>query len=119
MHFRAQDQPPNAAGLLFQVAGELIDRGTGLQLGEVIGPRGRLFTHGDMTALLALGPTYLPDAFAVCRDSARNIVLVWLLPITTDEADFVFAHGWRAFENALVAADPDLTDIDRPSLVNR
>jgi hypothetical protein len=39
--------PPNAPSILFQVAGELLERGCGLQPGEVIGPRGRLFDQGE------------------------------------------------------------------------
>ena len=118
MHFRTQNEPGNAAGVLFQVAAELIARGTGLTRGEVIGPRGRLFGSGDTTALLAAAPGYLPDDFAICRESTRTIALVWLVPITTIEAHFVRAHGWRAFEDALVAADPDLADIGRPSVID-
>jgi hypothetical protein len=42
-------------------------------------------------------------------------VLVLLVPITDDEAAFVAAHGWDAFEEHLEAADPDLFDLNRRS----
>jgi Suppressor of fused protein (SUFU) len=118
MHFRTGNRPGNAVGLLFQVAAELITRGTGLLRGEVLGPRGQLFSRGDTTALYAAAPVFLPDDFAICREPNRTIVLVWLMPITTLEADFVRERGWPAFEDLLVAADPDLTDMSRPSVVS-
>jgi len=116
MHFTAAKEPSNAAGILFQVAAELIDRGHGLRRGEVVGPRESLFRRGKTTALYAAVPVYLPDSFAVCREANRTIVLTWLVPITTDEAEVVGKQGWRAFEDALVARDPDLTDIERDSI---
>ena len=116
MHFQTSKRPPNASSLLFQIAGELIDRSSGLLRGEVIGPRGRLFGTGALTALYSAAPVYLPDGFAVCTEENRKIVLTWLVPITDNEADFVRTHGWSAFENALVKENPDLTDMDRDSI---
>jgi hypothetical protein len=113
MHLPTADQPGNAAGLLFQVAGELIARGRGLLRGEVVGPRGRLFDRGQMTALYAATPVYLPDNFAVCDTAAGKAVMAWLVPITGAEADYVRTHGWTAFEAALVAEDPDFTEPSR------
>ena len=117
MHFPTADRPPNAAAVLFQVAGGLIRRGAGLLRGEVVGPRGRVFGRGNLTALYSTAPNYLPDAFAVCEDGKRSIVLTWLVPIADSEAAFVRSRGWRAFEDALVAQNPDLTDFDRLPIV--
>ena len=69
-----------------------------------------------MTALYAAVPIYLVDEFSVYETAAGAVVLTWLVPITDDEATYIHAHGWRAFEDALVAEDPDLTDLLRPSL---
>jgi hypothetical protein len=46
MHLPTAGQPGDAAGLLFQVAAEMIAHGCGLLRGEVIGPRGPLFDSG-------------------------------------------------------------------------
>ncbi|GAA2212911.1 hypothetical protein GCM10009850_083730 [Nonomuraea monospora] len=113
MHVRHDRQPANLAGVLFQVAGELVQRGRGLARGEVIGPRGRLFPQGEMAALVAAPPVYLPDSFAVCDTPATPIVVTWLVPLTEAEARFVHAHGWGVLEDIFVAQDPDLTDIER------
>ena len=67
-----------------------------------------------MEAMYVAIPVYLPDDFAVYDD--EQIVIAWLVPISPSEADFVKSHGWGVFEKCLVKADPDLTDIFRPSL---
>jgi hypothetical protein len=72
-----------------------------------------LFDRGQMTALYAATPVYLPDNFAVCDTAAGKAVMAWLVPITGAEADYVRTHGWTAFEAALVAEDPDFTEPSR------
>ncbi|GAA0794045.1 suppressor of fused domain protein [Spirilliplanes yamanashiensis] len=116
LHLPAADPPRNAAAVLFQVAGQLVRSGRGLLRGEVLGPHGPVFGTGTVTALYAAAPGYVPDGFGVCRMPARTVVLTWLVPITAAEAAFVAARGWQAFERALVAEDPDLTDLGRASL---
>lgn len=113
MHLPANDQPSNAAGLLFQVASELIASGRGLLRGQVIGPRGPLFDSSPTTALYAAPPVYLPDGFAECDTGTTTIVMTWLVPITDAEARYVRDRGWSAFEDVLVAEDPDLVDLSR------
>lgn len=116
MHLPNARQPANTAGVLFQVAGELIERGRGLARGELIGPRRRLFAQAEMTALVATTPVYLPDSFAVCNTPAASVVLTWLVPLTDAEAQFAHVHGWPILEGIFVAQDPDLTDLDRTSV---
>jgi hypothetical protein len=116
MHLPIADQPRNAAGLLFQVAAELITRDRGLLRGEVIGPRGPLFGSGPMTALYATAPGYLPPGFDTCDTGTATVVMTCLVPITDAEAGYVRTHGWPAFEKALAAEDPDLADLSRNSV---
>lgn len=114
MHVPSRGRLPGiAAGVLFQVAGELIARGRGLCNGEVLGPRNRLFGEGETTAVVAASPVYLPDEFAVCEAAAGPVVMTWLMPITTTEAEYAQTHGWAALQDAFVAANPDLTDPGR------
>lgn len=116
LHLPAADPPRNAAAVLFRVADELIRSGRGLLRGEVLGPSGRVFGTGTAAALYAAAPGYLPEGFGVCRTPARAVVLTWLMPITGEEAAFVAARGWAAFERALVTENPDLTDLGRATL---
>jgi hypothetical protein len=116
LHLPTTDQPPNAAGVLLQVAAELLDGHRGLLRGEIIGPRGPLFAATQMTALYATAPVYLPDEFAVCPTGAGTVVLTWLVPVTGEEADYLRTHGWHALEQAFLAENPDLTSLTRPSI---
>lgn len=116
MHLPTKRSPPNAAGVLFQVAQLLVDRGRSLLRGEVLGPRGQLFKRSPLTALYAASPVYLPEDFAVCPTPEGSVVLTWLVPITGAEAAYVESHGWQTFEDSLLAEDPDLTDLSRSPL---
>jgi hypothetical protein len=110
------DYAPRAAGILFQVAGEMIGRGQGLKRGQLIGPRGALFRHLASTALVVADPSQLPDSFATWQADGRYIHVVWLVPITTGEAHVVQQHGWLALKNAFIEQDADLVDPARAEI---
>lgn len=107
---RLRDGP--VPGILQQVAVDVVASGSALLRGDVIGPRGPLFAMSRMEALYAAIPVFMPDDFGACGD----VVMVWLVPISRNEAEFIEAKGWPAFEDLLVDVDPDLTDPDRPAL---
>ncbi|MEU4483141.1 suppressor of fused domain protein [Micromonospora sp. NPDC023966] len=113
MHVPTDDYPARAAGLLFQVAGELVRRRAGLSNGQVIGPRGPLFPGGQTTAIVAISPRYLPESFAVCHTEPAPVVFTWLVPITTGEAEVIQKFGWGTLEQSFAAQDPDLADPGR------
>jgi len=102
--------------LLQQVALETLASGRALLRGDVLGPRGPLVPGSSMEAFYVGMPVYFPDEFATCEVEGESVVIAWLIPISRSEAAFVTEHGWPAFEERLVATDPDLTDVDRPSL---
>jgi len=85
--------------------------------GEVISDGSQLLTGTAMTALYASKPVYLPDDFAVASTEDGDTVIVWLVPITAREADYVSTHGWAAFETMLERGDTALTDPYRPALL--
>jgi hypothetical protein len=69
-----------------------------------------------MEAFYAANPLCFPDEFASYHEDDREVVLVWLMPISRKEAAFVRAQGWSRFEDELVKADLDLTDLRRRTL---
>ena len=107
---RLRDGPVPA--ILQQAAVDIVASGSALLRGDVISPQGPLFATSRMEALYAAIPVFMSDDFGACGD----VVLVWLVPISRKEAEFVEAKGWPAFENLLVDVDPDLTDPYRPAL---
>lgn len=105
-------RPGPIPGVLQQVGAELIRSGSAVLRGDVVGPRGRLVDGSEMEGLYAAIPVYLPDGFGQVDD----IVMVWAVPISRQEAEFVSAKGWQLFEERLVDVDPDLTDLQRRSM---
>lgn len=102
--------------LLHQVAMNALAQQSALLRGDVLGPQGPILPESSMEAFYVGMPVYFPDDFSTCEEQGRTIVIAWLIPISRTEADFVFNHGWSAFEDQLVDHDPDLTDPLRPSL---
>ncbi|WP_072479753.1 suppressor of fused domain protein [Amycolatopsis australiensis] len=49
-------------------------------------------------------------------DDGHRAVIVWLVPISRREAEFVGINGRRAFEDELIKDDPDLLGRHRPEL---
>jgi hypothetical protein len=104
-------------GLVGQVADELLASGRALLRGDVIGPRGPLVPESRMEAWYAAAPVYYDDGFAgVDLDDGHRAAIVWIVPISRREAQFVSANGWREFENELIKYDPDLLDLHRDEL---
>lgn len=104
-------------GLVGQVAGELLASGRALLRGEVIGPRGPLVPGSRMEAWYAAAPVCYDDDFAgVDLDDGHRAAIVWMVPISRREAQFVSANGWGQFETELIDHDPDLFDLHRDEL---
>lgn len=104
--------------ILQQVGREILKAGRMPLRGEVIGLPGSLTLNAELTGLYVSAPGCLPDSFAVCQDDRLGeIVLIWLIPITSAEAGFVQREGWDAFETVLEAQDADLSDFRRASVV--
>ena len=111
------DMQAGIPGLLQQVATEVLARNRPLLRGEVIGPRGPLFQDSSAQALYVSLPAYFPDEFAVYESASHGpVVMAWLVPITSKEAQFISRYGWDRFEDELVEKDPDLLDVYRRSL---
>ncbi len=104
--------------LLAEVANEALASGKAILRGEVLGPRDPIWNGSRLVALYATSPVYLPKEFAVCELADEvQCVLVWLVPITLEEVEYVKVHGWLAFEAVLENTNPDLLVVDRNSCV--
>jgi hypothetical protein len=115
---RADGVPLNLPSILQQVAVEAVRRGLAYLRGDVLGPRGLLFSGTTLEALYVSIPVYFPDAFATARtEKLGEVIFAWLIPITRSESDYVFSNGWHRFEEKLVLEDPDLLDVFRLSVV--
>ncbi|MFB7842849.1 suppressor of fused domain protein [Microbacterium sp. NPDC056052] len=110
--------PDTVVSLLLQVGSAALGRGRPLLRGDVIGPAGSIAPGSELTALYVTMPVYFPDEFATFTGSEGSVVVAWLVPISTPEADFVALRGWDAFEADLAQKDPDLVDFYRESVTS-
>jgi len=107
-----------APGILQQIGQEALANGHALLRGDVIGPHRALVSNdSQMEALYASPPVYFPDELATYREDDRDVVMVWLIPITRAEAVFVRMHGWNRFEDELVRTDANLIDPGRTTVL--
>jgi Suppressor of fused protein (SUFU) len=116
--FVARSGQEKAAPAVMQRVGIMaISHRRPLLRGEVVGPTGALIEDSALTYHYASVPVYHPDTLASCHLDGGDVAMVWLVPISEAEANFVRDHGWSAFEDKLVEKDPDLLDLCRPSVV--
>ncbi|WP_082306870.1 suppressor of fused domain protein [Bacillus sp. FJAT-27245] len=86
--------------------------------GDVIGPYGPIFDGSNLETIYVTSPGYFPDSFDTFKeDNTKTIIMAWLIPITSEEAEFIRKNGWEEFEVKLEVSDPDLIDLNRKSIV--
>ncbi|MGD6834433.1 suppressor of fused domain protein [Sutcliffiella halmapala] len=108
----------NLPALLAQVSQTSLDSGTAFLRGDVIGPYGPIFDDSNFEALYVTIPGYFPDSFDAFKvNDKKTIIMVWLIPITSKEAEFIRQNGWEEFEDKLEELDPDLIDFKRESII--
>ncbi|MEN6520539.1 MAG: suppressor of fused domain protein [Armatimonadota bacterium] len=107
----------DAVSLLMSFGQYVITKHKALLRGDVIGPATPIMPDIKMTALYASCPTIFDDDLAVFEESDPPTIFVWLLPIYTKEAEFIYENGWSIFEDILIEKDPNLLDFHRESIV--
>jgi hypothetical protein len=85
--------------------------------GQVIGPAGPIMAGATVEAFYCSSPSAYPDELAEFAGSTPVTVFIWLIPITHEESHYVWERGWSAFDDLLVAHNPDVWDLERASIV--
>lgn len=100
--------------ILQQVGGEAIAAGVPYLRGQVLGPRGPIFPGTRLEALYLMPMTLLPPSFDECfLSDGSGVAFCWLVPLHPWEVEWHRTCGWDEFEDALVDAAPDLTNLHR------
>lgn len=113
----SQVNETHIAEILLKLGDLILSKHSGILRGEVLGPGKPLFDNSDLNALYATCPVYFPDAFSTYKESSRETVFVWLIPIYQCEANYITDYGWDKFEDLLEQKDPDLWDINRQHIL--
>ncbi|MGR9586367.1 suppressor of fused domain protein [Pandoraea sputorum] len=108
---------PKVASFLLTFAEYVRSQRRALLRSEVIGPSTPLIPGVAANAVYASLPAIYPDGLACYRASKPPTILVWLVPLIGQECEIVRCNGWSNFEKLLENSNPDLLDLDRPSLV--
>ncbi len=106
----------NPGSLLAVVAKDLLSKHRALRQGDVLGPAGPIKEGSSCHGFWCTSPGYYPDAMGSFDASDPQTIFALLIPVTHDEIHFVWEHGWPAFEERLVAQDPDVWDLGRASI---
>lgn len=101
-----------------EVTAAMLRTGRPLRQGDVLGPGETHLLHSEMAAVYVALPVYFDDTFATyTTDEGGTVEVMWLVPVSEAEAQFVRGHGWESFEDLLLAQDPDLVDVFRAPMV--
>lgn len=104
--------------LMTQVSQVALDSGTAFLRGDVIGPYGSIFEGSNLEALYVTIPGYFADSFDAFKiDDEKTVIMAWLIPITSREAEFIKQNSWEEFEYQLEKLDPDLIDFNRETII--
>lgn len=116
--FAGLSEPSRMVALLMFLSAALLELKSSPGRGQAIRLPLELHDELGFQAIYCSAPTFLDDAFAVLAGDDPPTVFIWAIPIYTDEADFIAAAGWEAFETRLEAGEPDLFLLGRPSILS-
>jgi len=108
---------PDIAAFLLAFGASILSLGEALLRGDMIGPQNPLIPGVSATSVYCTAPVPFDERLATYDGSDPPTVFVWILPATSDEAEFVMRNGWSKFEELLESREPDLWDLNRPSVV--
>lgn len=101
---------------LFSVAQLVHDSGETANPGAVLELPQPVVQGGSLRHLFVYIPIYHSDDLHAVPLGGEAVEVLWLIPITEKEAAFIEKNGPEAFDQLLGREDPDLLDLERPSL---
>lgn len=104
------------ASFMVTFAEYLLSKEKALLRDDVVGPSSPLIPGVSVNGVYSSIPVFFDDDFYVYDGGQLPTVLVWLIPLLSDECGFVKQSGWNSFEDILESKDPDLLDLDRLSV---
>jgi hypothetical protein len=107
----------NLSGLPALVVQDVLREHNSVERGQVLGPAGPIDQRCMMEGFYCAAPVAYPDDLKIFRGTDPPTIFVWLIPVTHDEIHYVSNHGWSAFEDLIEKFNPDLCDLERPSML--
>ncbi len=107
------------ASFMTTFAEYMISNKKGLLRGDVVGPSTSLIPNVPVNSIYASIPIYFNDDFYIYKEHEFPTILVWLVPLLEDECKFTNQQGWSEFEDILELTNPDLLNLNRPSIFSK
>ncbi|MCY7296903.1 suppressor of fused domain protein [Alteromonas sp. a30] len=103
--------------MLMSVCESVIARHRAVLRGELIPFDETLKAELGFCGLYCTIPLFFDEDFIEFTESSPSTVIVWLVPVYQNEADFLAERGWSLFEDLLEEHDPDLCSLERVSII--
>lgn len=105
------------ASFLSTFAESIISMNRALLRGEVIGPSAPIIPTSLHHSVYVAIPMIFDEQFFVLKDTVPETVFPWIISLHEQEAAYVRSNGWSKFEDLLEHANPELWDLQRPSMI--
>lgn len=107
------DTPEKIVSLMFFMSEHILSNHNALLRGQVVVLPINIADKIGFKALYCAMPVFLDDDFATFNKMSSPVVIVWLIPIYSNELDYVAKNGWSKFEDLLQHESPDLFSLKR------
>lgn len=99
--------------VLALIARDILEHHHAPRRGDVVRPRGPVVEGSCLEGVFWSDPGYHPEALEVLRFDGGEVRLLWAIPVSVSEVEFIEANGWRTFDELLRSRNPDLMDLHR------
>ncbi|MBU2714107.1 suppressor of fused domain protein [Zooshikella harenae] len=108
---------PTIVNNILFVCESILDDHKALLRGQVVKLPSELASQLGFDALYCSIPIFWDDDFSEFSGSKPPVIIVLLIPIFNQEADFIHQNGWSKFEGLLDDKNPDLFSMNREPVV--
>ena len=105
------------ASFLLSFAEHVIASKRCLLRGDVIGPGPPIIEGVQANGVYASVPVIFDSEFYEAKGNV-NTIFVWLIPVLTEEIEFIHEYGWSNFEDKLEQVYCNFWDLNRSKLEN-
>ena len=100
------------ASFLLTFASGILSSGRAILRGECIGSGSLVIEDSTLNGVYCSNPVFQNDSFSVFKGE-HNVVMVWLIPVHSQEVKFIRQNGWNKFEDGLENEYCDFWDLGR------
>ena len=104
--------------VLQKLSREALSKDRAFLAGDIIGPGDPIVNGSQLKAIFITTPIFYPDSFSTYVSAqGQKVHLLWLIPITAREAEYIRSWGKKTFEDKLRQFRPDISDFSRQGML--